>query len=198
VFCCFFFGVSALRLRGMNRENDQEPSKAFLRPECSGLTPQQSTFAYLVGRDGLSLTQAAEQAGFANAGNYGSALMRNPHVRAAVHQIRQGAIEGDLASLALSTMRSLMRDDLTPAPVRFQAAKWTLETCGHRAAAEAAGAPAPEKSLSDMSLQELEAFIARGESALDRLKVVGAPVVEVQAVPAGHSAPHSTQLPSLP
>lgn len=158
----------------------------------------QSRFAYLVGRDGLSLTQAAEQAGFKNAGNYGSALMRNPYIRAAVHQIRQGAIEGDLASLALSTMRSLMRDELTPAPVRFQAAKWTLETCGHRAAAEAAGAPAPEKSLSDMSLQELESFIARGESALDRLKVVGAPVVEVAAVPAGHSAPQSAPLLPLP
>jgi hypothetical protein len=89
-----------------------------------------------------------------------------------------------------------MADDLTPAPVRFQAAKWTLETAGHKAA-ESLGAPAPEKSLSDMSLDELEAFIARGESALDRLKVVGAPVVEVQALPVGGSAQVSAQVPTL-
>jgi hypothetical protein len=88
--------------------------------------------------------------------------MRKPAVRQAVHAIRAAAIEGDLASLALSTMRNLMADDLTPAPVRFQAAKWTLETAGHKAA-EALGAPAPEKELHEMSLQELETFIARGK-----------------------------------
>lgn len=175
----------------MQDENAHDAGHAL----TAGLTPAQSRFAYLVGHDGLSLTQAAENAGFANPGNYGSKLMRNPNVRAAVHQIRAGAIEGDLASLALSTMRSLMRDELTPAPVRFQAAKWTLETCGHKAAADAAGMPAPEKSLSDMSLDELEAFIARGEQALDKLKVVGAPVVDVVPVPV--SAQQSAQaLPS--
>lgn len=195
MFCCFFFGASAAWSAAMEQgENACEGGHVL----TAGLTPMQSRFAYLVGHDGLSLTKAAEGAGFAKGHNYGSHLMRNPHIRAAVHAIRAAAIEGDLASLALSTMRSLMRDDLTPAPVRFQAAKWTLETCGHRAAAEAAGAPAPEKSLSDMSLQELEAFIARGESALDRLKVVSAPVVEVQAVPARQSAPQSALLPSLP
>jgi hypothetical protein len=165
-------------------------------PLVAGLTEKQQRFCYLVGREGVNLTQAAEQAGYASASQTGSYLMRLPHVRQAVHAIRAAAIEGDLASLALSTMRSLMRDDLTPAPVRFQAAKWTLETCGHRAAADAAGAPAPEKSLSDMSLAELESFIARGESALDRLKVVGAPVVDVEALPAlpaGLSAQASAQ-----
>jgi hypothetical protein len=110
-------------------------------------------------------------------------------VRQAVHAIRAAAIEGDLASLALSTMRNLMADDLTPAPVRFQAAKWTLETAGHKAA-EALGAPAPEKELHEMSLQELETFIARGEAALDKIKQVG-PIVDVPALPAGQSAPHS-------
>jgi len=198
VFCCFFFGASAAWSAAMNHvgEVEEQAPEKYL-PACQGLTAQQTRFAYAVGKDGMSCAKAAEVAGFAHPASYGSALMRNPHIRAAVHQIRQGAIEGDLASLALSTMRTLMRDDLTPAPVRFQAAKWTLETCGHRAAAEAAGAPAPEKSLSDMSLQELEAFIARGESALDRLKVVGAPVVEVQAVPARQSAQQSAPPPSL-
>lgn len=177
--------------------SQEEKDKGGLLMECAGLTLQQSRFAYLVGRDGISLTQAAEQAGFANAGNYGSKLMRNPHVRAAVHQIRQGAIEGDLASLALSTMRKLMADDLTPAPVRFQAAKWSLETAGHAAMKEA-NLPAPEKNLSEMTLDELEAFISRGETALDKLKVVGAPVVEVEAVEVMQSAPQSAPLPSLP
>jgi hypothetical protein len=192
----FFLGVCGMvcGMDDQDRKGDYAPGEGG--SALAGLTPMQSRFAYLVGRDGLSLTKAAEGAGFANAGNYGSALMRNPHVRQAVHAIRAAAIEGDLSSLALSTMRKLMADDLTPAPVRFQAAKWTLETAGHKAA-EALGAPAPEKGLSDMSLEELEAFIARGESALDRLKVVGAPVVEVQAVPVSGSAQVSAQVPAL-
>ena len=79
-----------------------------------------------------------------------------------------------------------MEDILTPAPVRFQAAKWSLEASGHAREQARAGLPAADRPLSEMSLSELEDFIQRGERALDGIKRVGAPVVEavLEAVPA--------------
>ena len=87
-------------------------------------------------------------------------------------------------------MRQLMTDETTPAPVRFQAARWSIEAAGHGQAAQAASAPAAEKALHEMSVQELEAFISRGESALSGMKRIGG-VIELPA-PEG-SAPHSAR-----
>lgn len=187
-FVVFFSGRLRHRLPAMNQAEMEQESGAVV---VAGLTPMQQDFALRVGRDGLSLTQAAEGAGYSTPSSAGSHLMRLPHVRHAVLAARTAALEGDLATLGLRTIRALMTDDMTPAPVRFQAAKWSLETAGHSAAARDQGLPAAEKSLHEMSLPELESFITRGEAALSRLKVVGAPSVEVEAVAVDDSARHS-------
>jgi hypothetical protein len=86
-------------------------------------------------------------------------------------------------------MRELMSDSLTPAPVRFQAAKWSLEAAGHSREQARAGLPPAEKSLSEMSVVELEEFIQRGESALGGLRRVGAPVIEMATTAAPAALP---------
>ena len=140
----------------------------------------QARFVHLMTADGLCQTKAAEVAGFQYPSQEGSRLVRLPHVRAALHTARQATIEGELASLGLRTMRQLMVDDATPAPVRFQAARWSIEAAGHGQAAQAASAPASEKALHEMSVEELEAFISRGEAALSGMKRVGG-VIELPA-----------------
>jgi hypothetical protein len=157
---------------------------------ADGLTVKQRAFVEAVAMGGLSLRAAAEQAGYGSPESKGPELARLPHVRAAIVQRRQTVIETDLAAVGLRTMRALMEDTLTPAPVRFQAAKWSLEASGHAREQARAGLPAADRPLSEMSLSELEEFIARGERALDGIRRVGAPVVEVdaQAVPATSGA----------
>jgi hypothetical protein len=150
----------------------------------AGLTEKQKSFVRFVAVEGMALCRAAEAAGYSYPATAGSDLARLPHVRAAIVATRQTAIEGDLASLGLRTMRELMSDSLTPAPVRFQAAKWSLEAAGHSREQARAGLPPAEKSLSEMSVGELEEFIKRGESALGGLRRVGAPVIEVTATAA--------------
>ena len=152
--------------------------------EDRGLTPKQADFVRRVATDGLPLCKAAEAAGYASPATAGSNVARLPHVRAAIQTARQVAIEGDLASLGLRTMRNLMTDEMTPAPVRFQAAKWSLEAAGHAASARSAGLPVSERPLAEMSLTELEDFIKRGEDALGNIKRANVLSIDVQAIKA--------------
>jgi hypothetical protein len=163
---------------------------------ADGLTIRQRAFVEAVAMGGLSLRAAAAQAGYSSPESKGPELARLPHIRAAVVARRQSVIETDLASLGLRTMRELMSDSMTPAPVRFQAAKWSLEAAGHSREQARAGLPPAEKSLSEMSVVELEEFIQRGESALGGLRRVGAPVIEVEA--AATAAPASSAPAALP
>jgi hypothetical protein len=110
-------------------------------------------------------------------------LLSLPHVQAAVQRERQALISSDGARLAWATVEGLMRDPVTPAAVRFQAARWTLEAAGLGLAAQVAKAQGEtEKDLAGMSLGELEAFISRGREALASLKTVH-PSAVIDALP---------------
>lgn len=176
--------------------NVNEPDSEIESGAALGLTLKQKEFVRLMTAEGMCQTKAAEAAGFSFPSQEASRLVRLPHVRAALHAARQAAIEGELASLGLRTMRELMTDATTPAPVRFQAAKWSIEAAGHGAAARqaAAGLPASEKALHEMSVEELEAFIQRGDAALSGLRRVGGPVIDLPAPDSlPDSAPDSAQ-----
>lgn len=137
----------------------------------TGLTPMQAAFVRCVALDGMPLCKAAAAAGYSHPATAGSNVARLPHVRAALHAARQSALEGDLASASLRLLRRLLDDDTFPAPVRFQAAKWVLESAGHGGGGAASGgAPEPERALHEMSVEELEAFIRRGEAAMAGMK----------------------------
>ncbi len=83
----------------------------------------------------------------------------------ALHQRRQAALKGDLASLAVDTMRDLMGAD-TPAATRYQAAKYVLEQAGHGAEQADQG---PAKTLDEMDAEELAHAVTSGMDALREL-----------------------------
>ena len=153
------------------------------------MTEKQSAFVEgFVGR-GLSAAQAAREAGFV-CESEGWRLTRVPAVQAAIGAARSALISGDGARLAWRTMSRLMEDGAgTPPAVQFQAARWVLEASGQGLAARIAERGVePERALAEMSLGELEGFIARGRAALSGLRSAAAPVVEVAALSVG-SAP---------
>ena len=147
------------------------------------LTEKQTAFVEgFVGR-GLSAAQAAKEAGFV-CESEGWRLTRVPAVQAAIAQARSALISGDGARLAWRTMARLMEDGSgSPPAVQFQAARWVLEASGQGLAARIAERGVePERALAEMSLGELENFIARGRAALGSLRSAAAPVVDVPAV----------------
>jgi hypothetical protein len=77
-----------------------------------------------------------------------------------------------------------MVDPASPAQVRFQAAKWTLEASGHGLSAVAAslqlGLKRSGKQLSEMSVSELEEFINRGRQTFDNMRSTVKAVVSAQ------------------
>lgn len=87
-------------------------------------------------------------------------------MREELHQRRDAALKGDLASLAIDTMRDLMADT-TPAATRYQAAKWTLEHAGHTSGADDQGRG--ERSLEEMDADELAKAVTSGMQALQEL-----------------------------
>ena len=146
------------------------------------LTEKQAAFVEGVVSRGLSAAQAAREAGFV-CESEGWRLTRLPHVQAEIAKARAALISGDGARLAWGTMERLMKDGGTPPAVQFQAARWVLEASGQGLAARIAERVGePEKALAEMSLGELEGFIARGRSALSALRSAAPAALEVQAV----------------
>lgn len=92
--------------------------------------------------------------------------MRLPHVRESLHERRDAALKGDLASLAIESMRDLLSGE-TPAATRYQASKWVLEHAGHEVGADRDQGQA--KPLEDMDADELARAVTSGMSALQEL-----------------------------
>lgn len=99
-----------------------------------------------------------------------AALMGSKKVREAIRQ-RQVQRMVSMANMAAATVEDLMlcEDGTVPAAVRFQAAKWCMETAGVGPQFSEAGKPGAEggdKPLEEMSIRELEAFITAGGQAV--------------------------------
>lgn len=148
------------------------------------LTEKQAAFVAHFVSGGLRQTEAAAAAGYASPREEAWGLTRNPAVQAEIAKARSALIAGDGARLAWRTMSRLMEDGSgSPPAVQFQAARWVLEASGQGLAARIAERGVePERALAEMSLGELEGFIARGRAALGSLRSAAAPVVEVAAV----------------
>lgn len=111
---------------------------------------------------GLGPTEAARVAGYANASVEGARLGHDPRIRAIIRQ-RRGRRIDKLSSLSLHELEQLIRNRKgVGAAVRFNAIRLSLAMAGHVAA------EAPEdddaldgKPVSEMTVAELDAFIAR-------------------------------------
>lgn len=134
------------------------------------LTEQQAAFAVNVVTNGGNVSKAAREAGYSakTATQIGSHLMRKPHVIAAIQEEQRRTISGRLCSMAVAVLEQIMGDKDAPAGARLDAAKTVLDR-GGIVAKQAPGAGAGgglDKPLSEMTLEELDAFIAKGQTAL--------------------------------
>lgn len=119
---------------------------------------------------GVSKTEAARRAGYADPVQSGWELARKPDVQYAVATLRREVIVGKGSKRALETMFELM-DEAQPAGVRFQAARWMLEAAGLGVGAAARGASdgepgAADGALGDMGEADLQAVVQAMREAM--------------------------------
>jgi hypothetical protein len=147
-------------------------TESSLETVRDGLTLKQRKFVVEFVANGGNGRKAAKEAGYSSPDQDGYRLTHLPHVRAAIWSQRERLIKCDLASLGAKVMRELMEneDGDTPAHVRFQAARWSLEAAGHVAAQKALGLPTADKALGEMTIDELAEFVRTGTTALEQLK----------------------------
>lgn len=126
------------------------------------LNDKQKVFVRELVQSGSTPTHAARVAGYSDPGNSAYYLMRQPHITAAIRDQRARLIDGELANVALSTLRGVMTDSDAPAAARVSAARTVLEMSGEL---RKDGSDASvEKRLHEMSADELAAVIDRWES----------------------------------
>lgn len=141
----------------------------FIPPEdkMSELTEQQAAFVSHLVLDGLTPTESARRAGYAHAAQRATELVRKPHVMAAIRQEQSRLLDGDLANVALRTLRGVMEDQQSPASAKVAASRAVLEASGYFKREQES--PLENKSPLDMSAQELEAFVRKGRAELRRM-----------------------------
>ncbi len=134
---------------------------AITKPE-SQLTDMQRLFVEQLVENTLNPTAAARAAGYGDPRGSAYYLMRQPHIAAAIREQRARLIGGDLANIALGTLRGVMVDSDAPAAARVSAARTVLEMSGElrKDAANDDGG----KKLHEMTLDELSAVIDKWES----------------------------------
>lgn len=154
----------------------------------NGLDDRQREFVRGIVRDGYSPGEAATRAGFAGEGSkVAYELMLVPSIRSAIHLGVQRAIQDD-AVISLRVLRDLQKDTATPARVRADIGIKMLALAGHVAPTTRSDG-SPEKALSDMSPDELHAYIGRNQKEIERLES------ELAARAKDVSAPHSAPSP---
>jgi hypothetical protein len=151
--------------------------------QAAQLTDQELIYVEAYVGNGGDAKAAAKAAGYADPGA-AKELLANPRVREAIELKRDVEIKTGGASRAWAVIQELMVDPASPAQVRFQAAKWTLEASGHGLSAVAAslqlGLKRSGKQLSEMSVSELEEFINRGRQTFDNMRSTVKAVVSAQ------------------
>lgn len=157
------------------------------------LTDMEAIFVRRIVRNGGEQTSAARDAGYSDPARRAHELVRKPHIIEAIRQERQRYIETDLANIAAGTMRDLLTDDSTPRAVQFQAARWCLEQSG-KDSDNLRDLLNGSKSLNDMTIEELNAFIGAGSEALKELETARHRVIDITP----DSAPVSAQLDEVP
>lgn len=129
---------------------------------------------------GVAPTLAAAASGYAEASS--TYLLSQPQIAAALHQAVQQALRAD-APVNLQVLRKIRDDDKAPAGVRSDIAVKLLRFAGHIEPTKA-GDGQPQKTLSEMTTDELRDYRAANQIEIERLeselasraKVISAPV----------------------
>lgn len=128
----------------------------------TNLTEMRAEFVRHLVLHGCTQTEAARRAGYVNPSQRAWELVRDPHVMEAIREEQLRVIDGDLANVALKTLRDVMTDESSPASARVSAAKVALDIGGYRQRETSTD----RKPLDEMTTAELEGFIRDGQTAL--------------------------------
>ena len=126
----------------------------------SEFTEKQDQFIYNLVRLGNNPTQSARLAGYADPKQSAFNLVHSPKIIARIRQERQKLYQTDLAPLAISTMKNILKNEDGTAPSASQIAccrlvfELTAEVGKHSQASNEG-----TKKLEDMSSAELSAVI---------------------------------------
>ena len=131
-------------------------------------TDRQDQFIYNLVRLGNNPTQSARLAGYNQPKQMAFDLTRNPKIIARIRQERHKIYQTDLAPLAVQTLKDVMRDTEAPASARVSAARSCLELAGDIGKHSQANSKS-DKSLSDMSVEELASIIDKLDDQKVRL-----------------------------
>lgn len=131
--------------------------------EQFGLNERQRLFVAAVVA-GRPLDVAALEAGYEEA-RQGTKQARRPHVLAAIHHGIQRALQTD-AAVSLAVLRKIRDDDAAPARVRADIGLKMLQLAGHTVPTAVSGSG--DKSLAEMTRDEMVAYIERNQAAIDR------------------------------
>ena len=134
------------------------------------LTEQQRAFvAHFTSTPGAigNAAAAARMAGYSErcAREIGRQLLDKPHVRKAIDEANRQSISGTLATKAVGLLERVIDDEDAPLKVRVEAAKTILDRAGIvQPSVSERVAAGDGKLLSEMSVNELEAFIRAGQA----------------------------------
>lgn len=132
-----------------------------------GAPERRKKYALLVAKTGNSKFAAQESGYVTDKERF--RLSSDPKIVAQVALERARLFNMELGGLAYSCLVELLTVPKTPPAVRFQAAKFVMESLGH-GKADAVQAPDTDKPLADMTLAELGAFIRQGEATLNAMR----------------------------
>lgn len=153
--------------------------------EQFGLNERQTAFVRSIVR-GNTVHVATLEAGYGNEAS-GYAILRLPHVVAAIHQGVQRALQED-APTSLKVLREIRDDKTAPARVRADIGIKMMQLAGHVVPQKANGEA--DKPKADMTRDELVAYIERNQAAIDRAESELAARAKDVSVPS--SVPKST------
>lgn len=141
-------------------------------PLCElGLTTKQLSFVKNVVA-GVKPPKAAALAAYSYPDQSANRLMRSASVQEAIRRESGRVLLAEGVPNALKFMVTAPMNEKLPGAVRFQASKWVMEAAGQGLAAQRAalGLPDMDKPLAEMSITELDAFLAAGRGAIAQLQ----------------------------
>lgn len=114
---------------------------------------------------------SAERAGYSWESEHWR-LRNDPRIAEMVAVERSRLFGVELAGMAYAALHSMLEPGAkVPPAVRYQAARYVLESVGHHKQ-EAAAPLDMDKPLADMTLAELGQFIKQGEETLQNMRVI--------------------------
>ena len=130
------------------------------------LTEQQRELVRYIVVEGRRPEEAAELAGYNPKSVYRT--LRNPVVAGAISEMIQLDLAAVGAPLAYRVAKSLLKDEGVSARVRADLSIKVLDRAGHIAPTRKE--TAPQRTLSEMSRDELVAFIDRNHAEIERIE----------------------------